>query len=93
MISNLAGLGKREAGGEVVTGLVSLRLSPDRPARTPLSGLSLAGFPPELAEAGIWQPVRMVFTMTAVMNTRGAPCMGSPGPSALCAYCPLLLPT
>lgn len=66
----IAGLRKREAGGELVTGLTSLCSSPDRPALTPLPGVSRGGFPPELAEEEILQPVRLQVTMAVITNMR-----------------------
>lgn len=85
----IAGLRKREAGGELVTGLASLRSSPDRPALTPLGGVSRGGFPPELAGEAILQPVRLQVTMAVITNMQGALCMGCPW---LSAYCLFLLP-
>lgn len=82
----IAGHRNREASGELVTGLVHLHSSPDHSALTPLRGVSLGGFPPELVEAGILPPVRMAVTL--VTNMQEAPCRGCPGLSALCACCP-----
>ena len=79
-------LGKEEAG-ELVTGLVSLHSPPSCTALAPLHGHFLGGFPPELAEAGIAQPVRMAVTMRVVTPTQGALCMSCPGLSALRACC------
>lgn len=59
-----------------MTGLAGLLAPPDCIALTPPRGLSLAGFPPELTEAGNLQPVRMAVTMTGVTNKEGALCVG-----------------
>lgn len=79
----VAGLGKREAGRGLVTGLVSLMSPPDPVAPPPLPGLSLRESPPELAEAGILSTVRLAATMTAVTYTQAALSVGWPPCSVL----------